>query len=62
MLMQHLNAVKKNTKIIFLCSPNNPTGNLLNKKSVLEIVKSFNGIVVIDEAYIDFSEKNSFIK
>jgi histidinol-phosphate aminotransferase len=56
-----LNAVKKNTKIIFLCSPNNPTGNLLSEKSVLEIAKNFNGIVVIDEAYIDFSEKYSFI-
>ncbi|MCB0744818.1 MAG: histidinol-phosphate transaminase, partial [Ignavibacteriae bacterium] len=56
-----LNAVKKNTKIIFLCSPNNPTGNLLSKKSVLEIAKNFNGIVVIDEAYIDFSENYSFI-
>ncbi|MCB0753391.1 MAG: histidinol-phosphate transaminase [Ignavibacteriae bacterium] len=56
-----LNSVKKNTKIIFLCSPNNPTGNLLSKKSVLEIARNFDGIVVIDEAYIDFSEKYSFI-
>ena len=57
-----ISAVQKNTKIIFLCSPNNPTGNLLSKKSVLEIANKFNGIVVIDEAYIDFSEKDSFIK
>ncbi len=56
-----LEEVQKNTKMIFLCSPNNPTGNLLNKKSVLKIVKNFNGIVVIDEAYIDFSEDHSFI-
>jgi len=56
-----LEKVQKNTKIIFLCSPNNPTGNLLNKKSVLRIVKNFNGIVVMDEAYIDFCEDYSFI-
>lgn len=56
-----ISSIKKNTKIIFLCSPNNPTGNLLSKKSVLKIAKSFNGIVVIDEAYIDFSEKDSFL-
>ncbi len=56
-----LNAVQKNTKMIFLCSPNNPTGNLLSKNNVLQIVKKFKGIVVIDEAYIEFSEGNSFI-
>lgn len=56
-----LEKVQKNTKMIFLCSPNNPTGNLLNKKRVLKIAKKFNGIVVIDEAYIDFSEDHSFI-
>ncbi|MFA7289705.1 MAG: histidinol-phosphate transaminase [Melioribacteraceae bacterium] len=47
-------AVDKNSKILFLCSPNNPTGNLLNKNKVINIIKAFNGIVVIDEAYIDF--------
>jgi histidinol-phosphate aminotransferase len=52
---------KSNTKIIFLCSPNNPTGNLLNKKNVLKIVKQFKGIVVIDEAYIDFASNYSFL-
>jgi histidinol-phosphate aminotransferase len=57
-----LDALKKNTKIIFLCSPNNPTGNLLKKTNVLKIVKSFNGIVVIDEAYIDFNEEKSFVE
>ncbi|GBD89766.1 histidinol-phosphate aminotransferase [bacterium BMS3Abin04] len=56
-----LKKVQKNTKIIFLCSPNNPTGNLLNKKNVLKIVRNFNGIVVIDEAYIDFCEDHSYI-
>ncbi|MEE9430379.1 MAG: histidinol-phosphate transaminase [Melioribacteraceae bacterium] len=56
-----LGEVQKNTKIIFLCSPNNPTGNLLSKKGVLKVVKSFKGIVVIDEAYIDFANDYSFI-
>ncbi|MBK7105146.1 MAG: histidinol-phosphate transaminase [Ignavibacteriae bacterium] len=56
-----LGAIQKNTKIIFLCSPNNPTANLLSKNNVLEIVNKFNGIVVIDEAYIDFNENQSFI-
>jgi len=56
-----LEKIQSNTKMIFLCSPNNPTGNLLSKKSVLQIVKSFKGIVVIDEAYIDFVEEKSFI-
>lgn len=56
-----LEKIRSNTKIIFLCSPNNPTGNVLNKKDVEKILKNFNGIVVIDEAYIDFSENNSFI-
>lgn len=56
-----LASITNNTKLIFLCSPNNPTGNILNRKSVLKILKEFNGIVVIDEAYIDFSEKDSFL-
>ncbi|MFZ1291155.1 MAG: histidinol-phosphate transaminase [Melioribacteraceae bacterium] len=54
-------AVEKNTKIIFLCSPNNPTANLLSKKNVIQIIENFKGIVVIDEAYIDFNESQSFI-
>ncbi|MCK9279855.1 MAG: histidinol-phosphate transaminase [Melioribacteraceae bacterium] len=55
------NEIDENSKILFLCSPNNPTGDLLNKDSVTNIIKSFNGIVVIDEAYIDFCNiENSF--
>lgn len=50
----------KHTKIIFLCSPNNPTGNLLNRESVETIIRNFNGIVVVDEAYIDFSGDKGF--
>lgn len=60
-VVKTLSVVKQNTKMIFLCSPNNPTGNLLSKKSVVKILKHFNGIVVIDEAYIDFKEDKSFI-
>jgi histidinol-phosphate aminotransferase len=56
-----LNAVKKNTKMIFLCSPNNPTGNLLNRRSILKIASKFQGIVVIDEAYIDFCSESTLI-
>jgi len=49
------------SKLVFLCSPNNPTGNLLSKESIELILKSFPGIVVIDEAYIDFSSELSWI-
>ena len=55
------NAVDKNTKIIFLCSPNNPTGNSFSDESVLKILNNFNGLVVIDEAYIDFSKNKSWL-
>jgi histidinol-phosphate aminotransferase len=50
----------ENLKIIFICSPNNPTGN--NIDNIERIIANFNGIVFIDEAYIDFSEAESFIK
>ncbi len=56
-----LNAVDKNTKIIFLCSPNNPTGNSFNDASVIKILDQFKGLVVLDEAYIDFSEDESWL-
>jgi histidinol-phosphate aminotransferase len=49
------------TKIIFLCSPNNPTGNLLSRDKITEVLKKFYGIVVIDEAYIDFAGGRSFV-
>jgi histidinol-phosphate aminotransferase len=55
------NKVDDNTKLIFLCSPNNPTGNSFSEKKILEILNNFNGLVVIDEAYIDFSESESWI-
>jgi histidinol-phosphate aminotransferase len=52
----------KNLKLIFICSPNNPTGNAMNFPDVEYILKNFTGVVVIDEAYIDFSDKPSFIR
>ncbi len=52
----------KNTKAIFLCSPNNPTGNSLNRDEMVKTIENFKGIVVVDEAYIDFSSQPSFLK
>lgn len=49
------------TKAIFLCNPNNPTGNIFKKKDVISLLQNFKGIVVIDEAYIDFSSSESFV-
>ena len=56
-----LKKVDEQTKLIFLCSPNNPSANILDKSEVLKVVTSFKGIVIIDEAYIDFSIKNSWL-
>jgi histidinol-phosphate aminotransferase len=53
--------IDEKTKLIFFCSPNNPTGNSLNRNEILEFAKTFNGIVVIDEAYIHFSSEKSFV-
>src|SRR5690606_36552746 len=55
-------AVDENTRLIFICSPNNPTGNSFSEEKVTEILRQFNGLVVIDEAYIDFSERESWLK
>lgn len=49
-------------KLIVLCSPNNPTGNLLNRNVILDILSKFSGLVVIDEAYIDFSNGKTFLQ
>jgi len=51
----------KSLKLIFICSPNNPTGNCMSIPDIEEIISGFNGIVIIDEAYIDFTDKPSFI-
>jgi histidinol-phosphate aminotransferase len=55
-------AFDSNTKIIWVCSPNNPTGNLLAEESIEWLLQNFNGIVVVDEAYIDFASQDSWIK
>ena len=49
------------TKLLFLCSPNNPTGNSFSRKDLIDLIESFNGVVVIDEAYIDFSSNSSLV-
>jgi histidinol-phosphate aminotransferase len=56
-----LAAITPQTKIIFLCSPNNPTGNSLDPAQIKKILNEFSGLVVIDEAYIDFSDKPSWV-
>ena len=50
------------TKLIYLCSPNNPTGNSLGHDVIREVLRRFRGIVVVDEAYIDFSAGPSFLR
>lgn len=55
------NLVDENTKLIWICSPNNPTGNSINRKDIETILNNFNGLVVVDEAYINFSRHKSFI-
>ncbi|MES2373643.1 MAG: histidinol-phosphate transaminase [Bacteroidota bacterium] len=54
--------VDANTKLIWLCSPNNPTGNALNRADIEMVLNNFSGIVVIDEAYINFAKQKSFIQ
>lgn len=56
-----LEAVDAKTKLIFLCSPNNPTANSLQKDQILKILNTFEGIVILDEAYIDFSKEESWL-
>jgi histidinol-phosphate aminotransferase len=56
-----LSKVDKNTKLLFLCSPNNPTGNLIQEGKIKELLTNFKGLVIIDEAYIDFAGSASWI-
>lgn len=53
--------IDSRTKLIFICNPNNPTGNTFDKESIETLLKSFRGMVVIDEAYIDFASQPSWI-
>ena len=55
-------ALNDQVKIMFICSPNNPTGNLIQVQDVLDLAKVFQGIIVIDEAYIDFTDTPSWIQ
>lgn len=57
-----LNAIGPNTRIVFLCSPNNPSAALLNRERIANVIKTFKGLVVVDEAYIDFCESPSWIE
>ena len=57
-----LEAVDARSKLLFLCSPNNPTGNSFSMERVEELLQRFNGLVVIDEAYIDFSDTKSWLE
>ncbi|NDV14976.1 histidinol-phosphate transaminase [Muricauda sp. TY007] len=56
-----LKVVDANSKLLFICSPNNPTGNAFNKEGVQKLLESFSGLVVVDEAYIDFSKEESWV-
>jgi histidinol-phosphate aminotransferase len=58
-IVTHIDA---NTKVIWICSPNNPTGNLIHNDDIVKILNKFSGIVVIDEAYIDFADTKSWTK
>lgn len=56
-----LSSVDQNSKIIFICSPNNPSGNKMKREDIRTIIEQFEGLVVVDEAYIDFSDEPSFV-
>ena len=56
-----LAAATENTRMVFLCSPNNPTGNAVARRTVLQLLESFEGLVVVDEAYIDFAPEKSML-
>ncbi|MEQ7802318.1 histidinol-phosphate transaminase [Pedobacter sp. ASV1-7] len=55
-------AIDKNTKLIFICSPNNPTGNSIIRTDIETVLANFNGLVVIDEAYINYAKQRTFIQ
>lgn len=56
-----LAAADENTKLLWICSPNNPTGNCFKQEDIVELLNNFSGIIVLDEAYIDFSPEKSFL-
>jgi len=60
-VVETLKTIDERSKILFICSPNNPTGNSFSLESITKLLTSFNGLVVIDEAYIDFSPNDSWV-
>jgi len=56
-----LRQVSEKTRMIFLCSPNNPTGNVMDRERVVELLENFQGLVIVDEAYIDFAPEKSIL-
>ncbi len=57
-----MQATDSNSKLLFICSPNNPTGNNMNRDDIITMVDNFPGIVIIDEAYINYAQQQSFIQ
>lgn len=55
-------AIDANTKLIFICSPNNPTGNSINREDIEVLLNNFDGLVVVDEAYINYARQKTFIQ
>ncbi|ALL04970.1 histidinol phosphate aminotransferase [Pedobacter sp. PACM 27299] len=55
-------AIDENTKLIFICSPNNPTGNSIIRTDIETVLANFNGLVIIDEAYINYAKQRTFIQ
>lgn len=55
-----IDACDENTKVVWFCSPNNPTGNHINREAIVEVLRLFDGIVIVDEAYSDFSSERTF--
>lgn len=56
-----LDAADEHTKLIFICSPNNPSGNDLSRSEIIKVIEGFDGLVILDEAYNDFSDAPSFL-
>ena len=56
-----LNTIDERTKLLFICSPNNPTGNSMHVEDIEKLLHNFNGLIVLDEAYIDFSKQQSWL-
>ncbi len=57
-----LDATDSNTKVIWICSPNNPTGNNIYREEIMKVIEQFDGLVIVDEAYIDFSSEKTMLQ